>query len=491
MPDTDPTATADAATDLAIEDYLEPRREERLERLKAFLRIPSISALPDHAADVRRAAEWLADELRAAGVENVEVSDTGGHPIVYGDWLHATGAPTVIVYGHYDVQPVDPLDEWRTPPFEPQVDGNRLIGRGAGDDKGQIHAHVAAAAALLATRNRLPINVKYVFEGEEESSSVHLDPWLTANRERLTADAAIISDTGFFEGNIPAITLTLRGLMYAQIDVRLAAIDLHSGSYGGAVHNPAVALAQIIAALKGPDGRIRIPGFYDTVIEATEAERAALAALPFDEEAFREETGAPALVGESGYTTLERKSIRPTLDVNGIWGGFQGEGSKTIIPATAHAKVSTRLVADQEPEDIFEKLKAFVDEIAPPGVDVTVTLLGWGRPSRTPLDDRFVQAASRGLERTFGQAPVYINAGGSIPIAASFQRILGLPVVLEGFTQPNDLAHAPNEWLDLDNYEGAIRAIVATFDEIAALGRAGNRALDQSSTGGDRRSTDG
>jgi acetylornithine deacetylase/succinyl-diaminopimelate desuccinylase-like protein len=479
----DPTASTRTGTDPDIEAYLEPRRDERLERFKAFLRIPSISALPELAGDVRRAAEWLADELRTAGVENVEVSDTGGHPIVYGDWLRAAGAPTVIVYGHYDVQPVDPLDEWRTPPFEPEREGDRLIGRGTGDDKGQIHAHVTAAAALLATRQELPINVKYVFEGEEESSSVHLDPWLTANRERLAADAAIISDTGFFEGNIPAITLTLRGLMYAQIDVRLAAIDLHSGSYGGAVHNPAVALAQIIAALKGPDGRIRIPGFYDTVAEATPAERKALADLPFDEEEFRKQTGVPALVGESGYTTLERKSMRPTLDVNGIWGGFQGEGSKTIIPASAHAKVSTRLVADQEPDDIFEKFKAFVDEIAPPGVDVSVSYLGGGLPSRTPLDEPFVAAAARGLERTFGRSPVYINAGGSIPIAASFQRILGLPVVLEGFTQPNDLAHAPNEWLDLNNYEGAIRAIVATFDEIAGL--------DRAARGGDRRSTDG
>ncbi|HEY7700989.1 MAG TPA: dipeptidase, partial [Candidatus Limnocylindrales bacterium] len=457
-------------------------REERLDRLKDFLRIPSISTLPERADDVRRAADWLAAELRDAGIEHVEVSETGGHPIVYGDWLHADGAPTVIVYGHYDVQPVDPLDEWRTDPFDPVVEGDRLIGRGAADDKGQIHAHVAAAAALIATRGRLPINVRYVFEGEEESSSVHLDPWLTANADRLSADAAIISDTGFFEGNVPAITVSLRGLMYAQIDVRLGAIDLHSGSYGGAVSNPAVALAQIITALKGPDGRIRIPGFYDAVIEPTPAERDAIAALPFDEEAFRIETGVPALVGESGYSTLERKSIRPTLDVNGIWGGFQGDGSKTIIPATAHAKVSTRLVADQDPEDIFEKFKAFVEEIAPPGVDVTVTSLGNGRASKTPIDHPFVGAASRGLEQAFGRSPVYINSGGSIPIAASFQSIVGVPVVLEGFTQPNDAAHAPNEWLDLDNYEKAIRAIVATFDEIAALETPAGR--EQGSTDG-------
>jgi acetylornithine deacetylase/succinyl-diaminopimelate desuccinylase-like protein len=481
--DTAPNAADRPATDLTaaatdrpapevagdLDAYLEPRREERLERLKAFLRIPSISALPDHAPDVRRAAEWLADELRAAGIENVEVSETGGHPIVYGDWLHADGAPTVVVYGHYDVQPIDPLDEWHTQPFEPVVEGDRLIGRGAADDKGQIHAHVAAAAALLATRGRLPINVRYVFEGEEESASVHLDAWLDANRHRLTADAAIISDTGFHEGNIPAITLSLRGMMYAQIDVRLAAGDLHSGSYGGAVANPAFALAQIVSALKGPDGRVRIPGFYDAVREPTQAERDAIAALPFDEEAFRAQTGTSALVGESGYSTLERKSIRPTLEVNGIWGGFQGEGQKTIIPAVAHAKVSTRLVADQDPDDIFERLKAFVEAIAPPGVAVTVRHLGKGSPSQTELDHPYIRAASAGLHRAFGKPPVYIRSGGSIPIAASFQRILGLSVVLQGFTQPEDLAHAPNEWFDLANYEGAIRAIAATFEEIAAL----------------------
>jgi len=462
MPDT-------TATDHVLDAYLEPRREERLERLKAFLRIPSISALPQHAPDVRRAAEWLAGEMRAAGIQNVEVSETSGHPMVYGDWLHAAGAPTVVVYGHYDVQPVDPLDEWHTEPFEPVVDGHRLIGRGAADDKGQIHAHVSAAAALLATRDSLPVNVKYVFEGEEESGSAHLDAWLTEHRDRLDADAAIISDTGFFEGNVPAITLSLRGMTYAQIDVRLAGGDLHSGSYGGAIGNPAFAIAQIIAALKGPDGRIRIPGFYDDVREPTQEEREAIAALPFDEETFRADTGVPGLVGESGYTTLERKSIRPTLDVNGIWGGFQGHGQKTIIPAEAHAKISMRLVADQEPEDVFAKLKAFVDEIAPPGVEVTVRLLGTGRPSQTPLDHPHVGAASRALERVFGQSPLYINSGGSIPVAASFQRILGLPVVLLGFTQPNDLAHAPNEWFDLHNYEAAIRTMAATFDEIASL----------------------
>jgi acetylornithine deacetylase/succinyl-diaminopimelate desuccinylase-like protein len=468
-------------SDPTLETHLDATRDDRLASLMAFLRIPSISALPEHAGDVRRAAEWLGGALEEAGLEHVEVSPTDGHPIVYADWLHAADAPTVLVYGHYDVQPVDPLDEWTSPPFEPRLDGDRLVGRGTADDKGQIHAHVSAAGALLATRGRFPINVRYVFEGEEESSSLHLDRWLADNRHRLAADAAIISDTGFFDGNIPAITVALRGLMYAQIDVALSTVDLHSGGYGGTVHNPAVALAQIIASLKGPDGRVRIPGFYDNVAELTPAERAAIAELPFDEDEYREKIGVSTLVGETGYSTLERRSIRPTLDVNGIWGGFQGDGAKTVIPARAHAKVSTRLVAHQDPQDIFDKLEAYVAEIAPPGVEVTVRELGLGRPSLTPIDHPVTQAAARAIEATFGRAPVYIREGGSIPVAASFESILGLSVVLEGFSQPDERAHAPDEWLDMGNYEGAIRAIVATFDEIAGLDL---RSTDRGSTDG-------
>ena len=480
MPDPTATTASNAASpDLAA--HLEATRDARLESLKEFLRIPSISTLAEHAPDVRRAAEWLAATLRDAGIEHVEVSETGGHPVVYGDWLHADGAPTILVYGHYDVQPVDPIDLWHSPPFEPVVEGDRMVGRGSADDKGQIHAHAMAATWLLAARGAFPINVRYIFEGEEESTSEHLDAWLAANKHRLGADAAIISDTGFFEGNVPAITVGLRGIMYAQIDVVLAEVDLHSGSYGGVVQNPAVALAQIVTALKGPDGRIRIPGFYDDVRALTEAEIAAMAELPFDDERFRSDTGVPALVGEAGYTTLERKGARPSLDINGIWGGFQGEGSKTIIPAHAHAKISTRLVADQDPDDIFTEFKAFVADIAPPGVTVTASFLGGGRPIVTPIDHPVTQAAARALEATFGQPPVYTHEGGSIPVAASFSSILGLPVVLEGFTQPHEQAHAPNEWLDLRNYEGAIRAIVATFDEIAAMPRGG---ADQPSTDG-------
>jgi acetylornithine deacetylase/succinyl-diaminopimelate desuccinylase-like protein len=452
----------------ALEAHLDATHEERLASYQAFLRIPSISGIPAHADDCRRAAGWLAEAMRTAGIEHVEVAETSGHPVVYGDWLHAEGAPTILVYGHYDVQPVDPLDLWTSPPFEPVVVDGRMLARGAADDKGQIHLHVMAAAALLATRGGFPVNVRYVFEGEEESSSVHLDRWLEDNRERLSADVAIISDSGFFEGNIPAITASLRGIMYAQLDVVGGPIDLHSGSFGGAVENPANALATIIAALKGPDGRILVPGFYDDVVALTDADRAALAALPFDEAAYQASIGVPALVGEAGYTVLERKGARPTLDVNGVWGGFTGDGTKTIIPAHAHAKISCRLVADQDPERIFEAFQSYVAAIAPPGVTTTTTYLGGGRPSLTPIDHPASQACARALEATFGAAPVFIREGGSIPVCASFETILGLPVVLLGFTQPDDHAHAPNEWMDLANYETAIRAVVRAFDELAA-----------------------
>jgi acetylornithine deacetylase/succinyl-diaminopimelate desuccinylase-like protein len=455
------------------EAFLAATSEARLASYQEFLRIPSISALPEHAADCRRAAQWLVDEMRRIGLQRVEVAETGGHPIAYGEWLGAPGAPTVLVYGHYDVQPVDPLELWERGPFEPLVKDGRILARGAADDKGQIHLHLKAAEALLASRGSLPVNVKYLFEGEEEITSVHLDRWLEANRDRLAADLVVISDTGFFDGNLPAITVGLRGIMYAQIDVGGPTVDLHSGVYGGAVANPANALCQIVAALKGPDGVVQIPGFYDDVVPLSDEDRRALASLPFDEEAFRQAAGVPALVGEAGYTTLERRGARPTLDVNGLWGGFTGEGSKTIIPAHAHAKVSCRLVARQDPDRIFQLFEAFVRSVAPQGVTVDVRYLGGGRPTLTPIDHPATRAAARALEAVFGRAPVYIREGGSIPIAASFESVLGAPVVLLGFTPPNDNAHAPNEWMDLANYEGGIRTVVRYWDELAAVGRGG------------------
>ncbi len=452
-----------------LERFLEANKDERLRSYMELLRIPSISGIPEHAPDCRAAAEKIAEDLRASGMEHVEVSETGGHPVVCADWLHAEDAPTVLVYAHYDVQPADPLDLWTSPPFVPVVEDGKMLARGSADCKCHIAMHAQAIEALLKTRGALPVNLRIALEGEEESSSVHLDAWLEANRERLRADFAVISDTGFFEGNLPAITIALRGLVYVQVDVTGSTIDLHSGVYGGATENPGNALARIIAELKGPDGRIRVPGFYDDVVELSERDRKALAKLPFDEEAYRESIGVPALAGEQGYTVLERLGARPTLDVNGIWGGFEGEGPKTIIPAHVHAKLSCRLVANQDPERIFELLSAYIAEIAPKGVRVTVQNLGMGNASLTPIDHPATQAAARAIAATFGREPLYIREGGSVPVCASFESILGLPVVLLGFGPPDGNFHAPNEWMYLSNYETGIRTIARYWDEVAGL----------------------
>jgi acetylornithine deacetylase/succinyl-diaminopimelate desuccinylase-like protein len=450
-----------------LEAFLVAGHDRRIERWMEFVRIPSVSAQPEHADDCRRAAEWLADDLRAAGVEHVGVEETGGHPIVYGDWLRAADAPTVIAYGHYDVQPADPIELWDTPPFEPVVRGDRMIGRGAEDNKSCVQMHVRAIEALLATRDRLPVNVKLLFEGEEESGSEHLDAWLEANRERLAADVAVISDTDFFEGNRPAICLGVRGIIAFEIDVRGPNRDLHSGAYGGAVQNPVNALCTIIAALKGADGRIVVPGFYDDAVDLAPEERAAMAALPFDDAGYRESLGISELFGEPSYSTVERKTGRPTLDANGIWGGYSGDGSKMIVPAEAHAKVSCRLVPHQDPQRVFEQIRAFVAYIAPAGVEVAVRVLGTGLPSSTPIDHPATRAAARAIEATFGVPPLYYRAGGSVPVTASFGDLLGLPVVLLGFAPPDSQAHAPNEFMDLRNFETGIRTIARCWDEMA------------------------
>ena len=451
-----------------LETYLETTAERRLGRYLDFLRIPSVGGMPEHAADTRRAAEVLAAELREGGMEHVELAETGGHPVVYADWLHAGAAvPTVLVYAHYDVQPGDPLELWETAPFEPVVRDGRILGRGAADDKAHVQMLARVAEALLAVRGGFPVNVRYIFEGEEESSSVHLDGWLAANRERLAADLAMVCDTGFFEGNLPAICIGLRGIVYVQVDVEGPTVDLHSGTFGGAVVNPATVLVEMLAALKGPDGRIRVPGFYDDVVPLTEEDRAAFAALPFDEAAWMAEIGVDALAGETGYTTLERASARPTLDVNGIWGGFTGDGPKTIIPAHAHAKLSCRLVADQDPARIFALLRDHLLAMAPPGIRATVRDLGMGRGTLTPIDHPATRAAARAIEATFGVAPLYFREGGSIPVAASFERILGQPVVLLGFMNPDARAHAPNENMVLANFETGLRTLVRMFAELA------------------------
>jgi acetylornithine deacetylase/succinyl-diaminopimelate desuccinylase-like protein len=464
-----PDAPANPSVDAALERFLADKAAERLESFKAFLRIASISGIPAHAPDCRAAAEFAAADLRAAGMENVEVSETGGHPVVYADWLHADGKPTVLVYAHYDVQPVDPIDLWDSPPFTPVVVGGRMLARGAADDKAHIHMHTRAIEALLATRGALPCNLKLIFEGEEESSSIHLDSWLEANRDRLHADFAIISDTSFFEGNLPAITIGLRGLVYFQLDVFGSTTDLHSGGYGGAVDNPINALCQIVAALKAPDGRISVPGFYEDVVDLTPMDRAAFARLPLDEDHYRKSLGVPALHGEPGFTTLERIGARPTLDVCGIWGGFEGEGPKTIIPAHAHAKISARLVANQDPEKIFSQIERYIARVAPKTIRYEIQRLGDGKPSLTAIDNPMTQAAVRALRATFGVDPLYVREGGSVPVCASFETILGLSTVLLGFAPPDGQFHAPNEWMSMANYETGIRAIARYWDEVAGL----------------------
>ena len=452
------------------EAHLVATAATRMAKYAEFLKIPSVSALPENAADCRAAAEWLAAELRRIGAERVEVSETGGHPIVVAEKIVNSSLPTVVIYGHYDVQPGDPLDLWKTSPFEPIVRDGRMLGRGSADDKGQIVIHLSALEALVTTRGTLPVNVKYVFEGEEESSSVNLESWMAANPDRCSGDAVIISDSGFFDGNRPALTVGLRGITYIQVDVRASDVDLHSGSYGGSVVNPANALAAMIASLHDENGHITVPGFYDDVVELTPADRAAFAALPFDEPGYLAGSGATATAGERGFSTVERRGGRPTLDVNGIWGGFMGDGSKTIIPAHAHAKISCRLVTAQDPEKISRQLEAALRAAAPAGLQVAVQNLGNGDAFLTPLGDPYLNAAAGALEATFGVPPLYIREGGSIPIAALFQKELGLPVVLLGFTPPDDNAHAPNESMDLGNFEGGIRAVIRALDAIATVG---------------------
>jgi acetylornithine deacetylase/succinyl-diaminopimelate desuccinylase-like protein len=448
-------------------EYLRANQGRFVDELIEVLRIPSISALPEHKQDVRRCAEWLAEHMRGVGLKRAELYETGGHPIVYGEWLGAAGKPTVLVYNHYDVQPVDPLEEWETAPFEPTVRDGRLFGRGSTDDKGQLMLHLKAVEALLRTEGGLPINLKFIFEGEEESGSVHLDEFLASQRELLTADLALISDTPMFAPGMPSICYGLRGNTYWQIDIEGPNSDLHSGAFGGAVANPAEMLARIIASLKDERGHVTVPGFYDEVRPLSERERAEIARLPLDEVAYKRELGVEALWGEESYSVLEQVWTRPTLEVCGLWGGFQGQGAKTIIPARAAAKLSCRLVPDQDPERITQLVEVHLQRICPPGVRLRFTDLHGGKPSVTPLDHPAVGAAARALRRAFGAEAAYIRAGGSIPVVASFEELLGLSTVLLGFGLPDERYHAPNEHFDLGNYEAGMRTAVLLWEELA------------------------
>jgi acetylornithine deacetylase/succinyl-diaminopimelate desuccinylase-like protein len=452
-----------------VVDFINVNRDRYVDELKQYLAIPSISALPQHAGDVRRCAEWTAEELKRVGMQNVRLIDTPGNPVVYGDWLGAPGAPTILFYGHYDVQPVDPLDQWTTPPFEATVRDGEIYARGSADDKGQVFMHIKAVEAHLKQQGKLPLNIKFFIEGEEEVGSVHLDDFVRSHKSDLSADVVVISDSPMFDRGIPSICYGLRGLTYFQIDLRGSKTDLHSGSFGGAVSNPAMVLAQVLAQMKDRGGRIKIPGFYDDVRELSEAERAEWKRLPFNETKYRKDLGAPKLFGESGYSTLERVWARPTFEVNGLLSGFTGEGAKTVLPATAMAKVSMRLVPDQDPKKIGDLFEAYVQKITPKTVELKITRMHGGKPWMTEFDNKFVRAAGRAIERGFGKPPVFNREGGSIPVVSTFQEELGLPSVLFGVGLPDENAHAPNEKLDLANFHNGIIASAFLYEEIASL----------------------
>src|SRR6188768_3232397 len=450
-------------------DFINTHRDRYVDELKQYLAIPSISALPQHQPDVRRTAEWSAEEMRRIGLQNVRLIETPGFPVVYGDWLGAEGAPTILFYGHYDVQPVDPLELWESPPFEATVRDGEIYARGSADDKGQVFMHFKAIEAHLKQNGKLPCNIKVILEGEEEVGSENLDNFVRAHKDLLKADVVVISDSPMFDRGVPSICYGLRGLAYFQIDLRGSKSDLHSGSFGGAVANPAMVLAQMLAQAKDKSGKIKIPNFYDDVVELLPEERAEFAKLPFNEKKYRQEFGIPKLFGESGYTTLERTWGRPTFEVNGLLSGFTGEGAKTVIPAVAMAKVSMRLVPDQHPDKIAALFDAYVKKIASKSVTVTVTRMHGGKPWITGFDNPYVRAAGRAIEQGFGKTPVFCREGGSIPVVSTFQEELGIPAVLFGVGLPDENAHAPNERLDLSNFHNGVVASAILYQEVGKL----------------------
>jgi acetylornithine deacetylase/succinyl-diaminopimelate desuccinylase-like protein len=449
-----------------VHRYIDLNLDRFREELFEFLRIPSISARSEHNGDTRAAAEWLAGRMREAGLE-ASIESTAGHPIVLGEWRGAGEAPTVLLYGHYDVQPAEPLELWTSEPFAPQIRNERIYARGSVDDKGQLYLHIKAIEALMRTAKRLPVNVVVIAEGEEEVGSEHLMPFVQQNAERLRAQAVVVSDTTMVAPGVPTIGASLRGLAYFQIDVQGPAQDLHSGTYGGAVPNPATALARIIASFHDEQWRVAIPGFYDDVTVDPEFRRQ-IGTVPFEDEAFRAETGARSLVGEAGYSTLERTWIRPTVEVNGLLSGYTGEGSKTVLPARAMAKVSCRLVPDQDPERIQRLFIEHVQRVAQPEVTTTVQVLHGGRPWRARLGGALYDAASRALEHAFGRAPIYAGEGGSIPIVSEFERVLGAPVLLMGFGLPGENAHAPDEWMSVENFNKGTHAAAQLLIELGS-----------------------
>jgi acetylornithine deacetylase/succinyl-diaminopimelate desuccinylase-like protein len=450
-------------------DYARAQREQFLAELRTFLSIPSVSTQTQHQPDIVRAAEWLRDQLLAAGFPEAQVMPTLKHPVVYAEWLAAgPTAPTVLIYGHYDVQPPDPLDEWRTPPFEPTLVGDDIFARGAADDKGQLYAHVKAVQSFHQTVGQPPVNIKCIFEGEEEMGSPSLDPFIREHNELLAADVAVISDSHILGKDLPSIVYGLRGLAYVEVEVSGPAHDLHSGIYGGAVHNPINALCAMIASLHDEHGRITIPGFYDRVRELEPEERADLSRVPFDRAAWLEQTGAPADWGEPDYTIVERTTARPTLDVNGMWGGYIEPGAKTVLPGKAHAKISMRLVPDQDPAEISRLISAHLKAVAPPTVRVEVQELHQGKWAIVRRDSVWMQAACKAYAAAFGREPVFERGGGSIPVVATFQDVLGIDTILMGFGLPDDNLHAPNEKFHLPNFYRGIETAIHFMEHLGS-----------------------
>jgi acetylornithine deacetylase/succinyl-diaminopimelate desuccinylase-like protein len=464
---TDSVRTTDAAV-----AHLRENDGANLAQLDEFLSIPTISADPERAADVRRTAEWIVAEMTRIGIERATLHETSHHPIVTGEWMGAgTGAPTVLVYCHYDVQPVDPLDEWDRPPFEPHHADDRIYARGAGDDKGQLFMHLKAVEAWLSTAGALPVNLRFFFEGDEEVGSEPIEAFIAEHADLLRADVCVVSDGDTFDDDgTPAIGYGLRGIAYWEVRVHGPRHDVHSGQYGGGVDNPANVLVRMLASLTDDDGRFTVPGFYDRVRELSPEEHEAYAELPFDERAWAEETGvAGPMDGEAGHTLLERLSARPTFDINGIWGGYIGEGAKTIIPAWAAAKISTRLVPDQDYREVERDVKEHLEAIAPPTCRVEVRIIHGGAPAITPLDHPGIEPASRALESAFGKAPLFQRSGGSVPVVAALDAQLGLKTLMVGFANPTGNFHAPNEWMSLRNLRDGMAALVHLWAELGAM----------------------
>lgn len=452
--------------------YSRANGDKFIDELKEMLRIPSLSGDPAYAGDVRRMAAWLEAHLAGLGLDKVQVMPTVGHPVVYGQWLGAgPDMPTVLVYGHYDVVPAVMEDGWDSDPFEPVVRDGKVYARGATDDKGQLFIHVKALESYLKTVGAVPVNVKFLLEGEEEVSSPNLTPFIREHLDLLQADVCVISDSSMRVVEEPAITHSLRGMTYVEIEVQGPKEDLHSGFWGGATHNPALALVEILAKLYHPDNTIAVPGFYDDVVPLTAEERAMIGRNPLTEEQFREATGVPGLWGDADYTIRERVSARPTLDINGMWSGYSGPGPKTIIPARAGAKLSSRLVGNQDPHKIYQLLKDYIESITPPTVKVKVSLLTTGKPALIPFDLQEMQAASRAYERGWGHTPIFTRGGGSIPVVAEIADLMQIPVVMMGYGLDTDGLHAPNEHYSVEMFQRGIETAIVYLEELAHLPR--------------------